>query len=82
MIRQKVCKNCGKSIIGVETKTKTEICVICGGTEFQEVELPETLRCRYCGKMSKTKEILKVWRRVPFLDVHNKTYYCGCIGWD
>lgn len=89
MPKELVCVNCGENIIGkvvlgptLDAEPGDKICLICHSTEFKMVELPETLTCTYCKKETKTEDILKKWSKVPFLDITDNTYYCGCRGWD
>lgn len=57
-------------------------CPICDGTTFEEVEVPETLRCAYCKREKKLEEILRIWNKPPFFNAEEGTYYDGCRGWD
>lgn len=82
-LTQLVCASCGASGgIATEITTKEKTCVFCMGKTFKVVELPETLTCIYCKKEVKVEDILKKWTKIPFLDIMNNTYYCGCRGWD
>lgn len=38
--------------------------------------------CTCCNKETTRNEILKIWKSIPFVNEKNKTYYCGCYGWD
>ncbi len=81
-MKQLICTNCKQTNTGINTETNQRRCLTCLGTTFEEIELPDELSCRYCKKTSKTEELLKQWKKIPFLDMKNKTYYCGCRGWD
>ena len=82
-MKQIVCANCGQSGgIAADMITGEKVCVICLSRQFKEVELPDELTCIYCKKTSKTEDILKIWKKIPFLDINTATYYCGCRGWE
>jgi len=86
-MKHKVCAGCGKSIVGSVIKAGTlprgtKICLICGSTKFKEIDLPETLSCRYCKIVSTVEDLFKQWKQIPFLDINDNTYYCGCRGWE
>jgi len=81
-MKQLICSNCKQTNIGINTETKQKRCLTCLGTDFEEIELPDTLRCRYCKIEKTTEQLLKEWRKIPFLDMKNGTYYCGCRGWE
>lgn len=76
-----VCGGCGTAFFAVDSKGKPA-CPICldGSTEY--VDMPSSFTCSSCGRKSKTKDILKLYRDVPFANPSKGTYYCGCHGWD
>ena len=74
-----VCSKCGKQQQAVDGKGKP-ICVFCKSYDFEEREMDcSDFKCS-CGKLY--KEVEGVWKSPPFADVENKTFYCGCRGWD
>jgi len=77
-----VCNNCGQRCIGVDIKTKEKTCIICGHTVFKSVVVPDKMKCIYCKKEWKTKDILKTWIDIPFYDNETNMFYDGCRGWD
>ena len=83
-MKQRICPQCKQSTEAVIHGTDTPVCTNCGTTEFIEVEVPEYITCTCCKKKIKTEDEAKKWRdgKIPFLDMNNATYYCGCRGWD
>jgi len=81
-MKQIVCSNCRMSNSGVDIESGERRCLTCLGTDFEEIELPDSLSCRYCKKEKPTEKLLTEWKKIPFLDMRNGTYYCGCLGWE
>lgn len=42
----------------------------------------DLLTCQDCKSKKERKDILKIWVEVPFVNENNKTFYCGCRGWN
>jgi hypothetical protein len=75
-----VCKGCGNRM-QAKDEQGNDACAICIGISLDsgipiEVEIPDRVKCHYCGVEVKTTPNL------PFLDSKRGTYYCGCRGWD
>ena len=47
-----------------------------------EVELPDTIQCRTCGRIHNTTDVFALWVSPPFYDAVAGTFYDGCQGWD
>ena len=51
-------------------------------TELTEENKNDKFKCTSCPKTSTREDILKIWTAIPFGKEENKSYYCGCMGWD
>jgi ribosomal protein L37AE/L43A len=51
-------------------------------TELTEENKNDVFTCTYCKKSTTRGEIRKIWNVIPFGTEEDKTYYCGCFGWD
>ena len=54
---------------------KTEI-------ELSDLNKGDVFKCAECKKKTTRGEIRKIWNSIPFCNEEDKTYYCGCSGWD
>ena len=80
-----VCKGCGQQMQAVD-KNGNPSCVTCIGLNPDnsipiEVEMPDEFTCDSCNKTTKTEELLKRCREIPFATKDGR-YYCGCRGWE
>jgi hypothetical protein len=50
--------------------------------ELTEATKNDTFKCDYCKQISTREKIRKTWKAIPFGNEEEKTFYCGCMGWD
>lgn len=49
--------------------------------ELNKEDNNDVFTCQDCKKKKTRDEILKIWKKIPFVNEDNKRYYCGCNGW-
>jgi hypothetical protein len=50
--------------------------------ELTQENAKDVFTCTECRKKTTREEIRKIWTSIPFVKEAEKTYYCGCRGWD
>ena len=50
--------------------------------ELTNENTSDVFKCQDCKSKTTRGEIRKKWTSIPFCNEADKTYYCGCSGWD
>jgi len=51
-------------------------------TELTEENKNDIFTCTECKSITTRGAIRKIWNSIPFGTESDKSYYCGCDGWD